>query len=144
MPFEAIDILTLIPQRPPFVAVDTLLYCDKEVTRTAFQVAEKSLFLQGDRLSEAGMVENMAQSCAVRMGYINTYLSHDSIKLGFIASILNMRIHRLPRVGDRIETEILVLQEVFHITKVRATIRLRGEVVAEGEMKIAISDIEKR
>ena len=142
--FEEIDVLTLLPQRPPFVMIDKLLYCDKEVTKTAFQVCENTIFCDNGRLTESGMIENIAQTCAARMGYINLYILKDTVKLGFIGAIRNMEIRRLPQAGETVTTQITVMEEVFKMTLVTAQATVGEELIAASEMKISISDIESK
>ena len=39
------DILSLIPQKPPFVMVDELLFSDDNITRTSFIVTADNVFV---------------------------------------------------------------------------------------------------
>ena len=82
MDFEDIDILTLLPQRPPFIMIDKLLSCDKIITKTRFLVRKDNIFIEQGRLTSSGLIENIAQTCAARMGYINQYIYKENIKLG--------------------------------------------------------------
>jgi predicted hotdog family 3-hydroxylacyl-ACP dehydratase len=144
MKFDEINILELLPQRPPFVMVDVLLYCDRETTRTTLQVREENIFYDRGRLSESGLIENIAQTCAARMGYINKYIYRDTVKLGFIGAIRNMEIQRLPQLGEQIITQIDTLEEIFQMTLVSANITVGEELIASCEMKISITDIESK
>ena len=45
---EKIDVLTLLPQRPPFVMIDQLTHFDEVVTSTRFEVREDHLFMLAD------------------------------------------------------------------------------------------------
>ena len=65
---QTYDILDLIPQRPPMVMVDRLLHCDPVVTETEFTVREENILVENGRMSACGLVENIAQTCAARMG----------------------------------------------------------------------------
>ena len=142
MQFEDIDILKLLPQRPPFVMVDRLLYCDKVVTKTDFLVREDNIFCDNGQLTESGLVENIAQTCASRVGYINLFILKDTVKLGFIGAIRNMEIHRLPKLNELITTQITVVEEVFQMTLVTAQVTIGEELIASSEMKISITDID--
>ena len=42
--FSKYDILELLPQRRPFVMIDSLLYCDTAVTRTSLEVRDDNIF----------------------------------------------------------------------------------------------------
>ena len=135
-----INILELIPQRPPFVMVDRLSHFDRIVTTSEFTVREDSIFLDGDELLPEGLVENIAQTCAARIGYVNL-LNKESVRLGFIGAVRNLSIHKTPKIGETIETTITVKEEIFQMTLVDAEIRLNGNVIVNAEMKIALSDI---
>ena len=136
---DKIDILRLLPQRPPFVMVDRLMHCDPVVTVTELEVRADNLFNDSGSLSVAGVCENIAQTCAARMGYIS-YASGKPVRLGFIGAVNNMSVLRAPVTGETLVTTIEVQQEVFNITLVHATVRIDGQVVAESDLKIALGD----
>jgi predicted hotdog family 3-hydroxylacyl-ACP dehydratase len=144
MQFNEINVLDILPQLPPFVMIDTLLYCDRERTETALQVRKDNIFCDNGHLSESGLIENIAQTCAARMGYINKYICRDTVKLGFIGAIRNMEIFRLPQTGEQLITRIDTLEEIFRMTLVNANIRVGEDLVAACEMKISITDIESK
>ncbi|MDR2847486.1 MAG: pseudouridylate synthase, partial [Bacteroidales bacterium] len=77
-----LDILDLIPQRRPFVMVDKLLHFDMDVTTTAFKILPDNIFVVNDVLTESGIIESIAQTCAARMGYISKYVPHDAEIVG--------------------------------------------------------------
>ena len=135
-----VDILELIPQRPPFIMVDRLLHFDRIVTTAEFAVREDNIFLEGDELQPEGLVENIAQTCAARIGYVNL-MNKESVRLGFIGAVRNLSILGTPKIGETIETTITVKEEIFLMTLVDAEIRLNGSVIVNAEMKIALSDI---
>ena len=141
MEFEKIDILELLPQQPPFVMVDKLLYCDLQTTKTTLTLLADNIFCDGGQLSEAGLVENIAQTCAARMGYINSFINNDSVKIGFIGAIRNQEFLRLPKVGEILITQIETVQEVFQTTLVNATVHIGEELITSCEMKISITDL---
>lgn len=135
-----VDILELIPQRPPFIMVDRLLHFDRIVTTAEFAVREDNIFLEDDELQPEGLVENIAQTCAARIGYVNL-MNKESVRLGFIGAVRNLSILGTPKIGETIETTITVKEEIFQMTLVDAEIRLNGSVIVNAEMKIALSDI---
>lgn len=141
MDFETIDIQEILPQRPPFIMVDKLLYCDLQTTRTALLVRDDNVFCDNGILSEAGIAENIAQTCAARLGYINKYLHNSSIKIGFIGAIRNQEFLRLPHTGETLVTQIETMQEVFRTTLVNAIVHAGNELITSCEMKIALTDI---
>lgn len=138
-----IDVLTLLPQRPPFVMIDRLTHFDETVTTTQLTVRADNLFTKADgHLNPCALVENIAQTCAARMGYINRYIYRQRVRLGYIGGIKNLQVLRTPRVGELLTTSVEVLQEVMRLTLVNATVRVGDEVIVTAEMKIALSDIE--
>ena len=137
--FSKYGILELIPQRPPFVMVDSLIYCDRTITRTQLEVRADNIFNDGGHLSTAGICENIAQTCAARLGYLSL-ASGQPVKLGYIGAISNMQVYRTPVTGETLVTEINVLQEVFNITLVHAVVKCGDELIAQTDLKIALGD----
>ena len=142
MSFEEINILELLPQREPFIAVGSLLHFDMETTITLTKITAESLFVSNGELSSSGVIENIAQTCATRIGYINKYILKKGIQIGFIGAIRKLEIYRLPKVGETIKTTINVVEEVFGMTLVSATIFVGEELIADTEMKIAVKEQE--
>lgn len=141
MEIKDIDILTLIPQRRPFVMVDRLLSFDETESSTDFVVREDNIFCKDGLFLETGIMENIAQTCAARIGYININ-NNESVKIGVIGSIKDLIITKLPKVGSRLLTKVKVLSEVFAITLVEAEVFDNDELVARCEMKISLTDKE--
>jgi len=141
MEFEKINIEDILPQRKPFIMLDALTHFDEVFTRTRFQVKEDNIFVENNQFTASGVIENIAQTCAARMGYINKYLYYDKVKIGFIGSVKDMIINELPKVGDELKTTIEVKSEVFAITLVNAKVEVNDKLIASCEMKISITDI---
>lgn len=137
-----IDVLTLLPQREPFVMIDHLTHCDQVRTTTTLEVREDNLFMEGDQLNPCAVVENIAQTCAARMGYLNKYVFREKVKLGFIGGIKNFCLQRPVVLGETLTTTIEVIEEVMQMILVNACVRVGDETIATAEMKIAQTDIE--
>lgn len=131
------DILTLIPQRPPMVMVDRLLHCDTVVTETELTVSKDNIMVEDGRMSAIGLIENVAQTCAARMGYINL-TSGKEVRVGVIGALRDMTIHSLPEVGSTIKTHIEVSDEVFGMTLAQAESRCGDMLLCSGTIKIAL------
>lgn len=138
--FEQIPIENVIPQRPPFVFVDKLLHYDEQVTRTCYTVPEAGIFVENGRFQTAGLVEHMAQSSAARVGYIARYIQHVPVSIGFIGNVRKLKIYRHPAAGERLETEVVLLQDFFGITLTSVEVCSGGETVATALLKTALSD----
>ena len=136
------DILELLPQRPPFVMVDRLTYDDETSTRSIFTLREGNLFCSGGRMEEAGLIENMAQTCAARMGYrARTEPQSDGmVRVGFIGAIRGITIVRVPLVGEVLTTTVEVKEEIFSTSLVETKVEIGDEVIASGSIKIFLTD----
>lgn len=137
-----IDVQELLPQRPPFVMIDRLVYNDETTTVTEFEVKADNLFAEGDLLNPCALVENIAQTCAVRMGYIDHYINKVHVRLGFIGDVKNLSVLRPAKVGELLVTTIEVVQQVMQVTMVRGTVRVGDEPIVTSTMKIALTDID--
>ena len=133
MELEKIEMTSLIPQRPPFMMVDRILSCDDSDAVTEFMVRQDNILLDENKLSSAGIVENMAQSCAARMGCVNL-LHNRPIKLGYIGEIKNLKIYRQPLLDERLTTEVHILIDVLDMTLASVCTKVGEEVIAEGGM----------
>lgn len=143
MNLNEIDIHELLPQQEPFVMVGKLVSFDKSATVTATVVKESNLFVDNGVMTASGVIENIAQSCAARIGYVNKFLLKKGIQLGFIGAIRNLKLYREPVVGEEIVTTVTTVEEVFGMTLVYATVKVGEEIIAEASMKIALSDVEQ-
>ncbi|MGM9633539.1 MAG: pseudouridylate synthase [Alloprevotella sp.] len=132
-----IPVTELLPQRPPFVMIDCLTGFSETTTETRLTVRDDNVLVQDGRLSVYGLVENIAQTCAARLGYAS-YILHKPVRIGFIGAVRGCKIKRLPLVGETLETRIEVKEEIFGLTLVDAEVRLDGETIAETQMKIAL------
>ncbi|MDR2765240.1 MAG: pseudouridylate synthase [Tannerella sp.] len=138
-----IDITDILPQRPPFILVDRLTYYDPRKAITLYTVREGHFFCADGKLEEAGLVENIAQTGAVRTGYETKYgLQGDGvIRIGLIGAIRKMDIRRAPCVGEQLETTVVVVEDIFSISLVEAKVEIGSEVIATCEMKIFLTEI---
>lgn len=137
---KSIDIHKLLPQQEPFIMIGSMRHFDMEQTISEFTISSDTLFVSGGRLTSSGIIENIAQTCAVRIGFINKYVLQKGIQLGFIGAINDFELYSLPCVGDTITTEILIVEEVFGMLLVTATVKKGDELLAKTKMKIAIKD----
>lgn len=138
---EDIALRELIPQRPPFVMIDKMRSFDMTVTVTQLEVRADNVFCIDGKLTAEGLMENIAQTCAARMGYINL-CNNVAMKIGVIGAVNNFDVFRTPKVGELIVTTIEVIEELFQITMVKAFVRCGDETIAQANMKIALMDID--
>ena len=120
--------------------VDKLVYFDEKTATTSFLVREDNLFVENGRLNACALAENIAQTCAARLGYVNKYILKRGIQIGFIGAVKDMKVIDTPVVGDVLTTTIHVLEQIMGLTLVTAVIRIGDRVVTTAEMKIALAD----
>lgn len=135
---RGIDIHTLLPQQEPFVMVDRLIQIDEKSFATETLVKAENIFVDEGYLSASGLIENIAQTCAARIGFVNKYILQKGIQIGFIGAVRNLEILSLPQVGQTITTKVEVVEEVFGMTLAKATVTCEGETLVTTEMKIAL------
>lgn len=140
---RAIDIHQLLPQQEPFVMISHLVQFDEKRTVTELNVDPDNLFVEDGKLLPEGMIENIAQTCAARIGYVNQFILKKGVQIGYIGSIRNMDVQALPKVGDTITTVVDVLEEVFGMTLAKAEVFVHGKAIVSTEMKIAIKSDEE-
>ncbi len=139
---RSIDIHTLLPQQEPFVMVGTLTHFEMTKVVTELVIPEDNIFVNDGKFSASGLIENMAQTCAARLGYVNKYILLKGIQLGYIGAIRNMQVFDLPKVGDKITTTVNIREEVFGMILADATVECGDKLLVSTEMKIAEKEAE--
>ena len=129
------ELLALLPQRPPMVLVSALLACADDRTVTQFCVPADCILVENGVLSEAGLIENMAQTAAAGAGYGYRQQGQPA-PIGFIAAIRGLRVGALPAVGTTLTTEVHVVNQVLDFSIVRGLVRAGETTFAECELRI--------
>lgn len=124
-----------IPQKHPMVMVDKLIRADGGIVETTFLIREENVLCDNGTFTEAGLVENMAQTAAAGVGS-NAGLSGNEPPVGIIGGIRNLKILRFPVHGDELLTRITVEHEVFDASIVFGEVFLLGELIASCQLKI--------
>lgn len=135
---RTIDIHELLPQQEPFVMVGHLVHFDITRTVTETTIGSENMFVENGQMTASGLIENIAQTCAARIGYVNKYILKKGIQIGFIGAIRNLEVKALPAVGDTIRTTVDVVEEVFGMILANASIECNDVTMVTTEMKIAI------
>ena len=139
---RSIDIHTVLPQQEPFVMVGTLVRFEMTSSTTETVVKEDNIFVDDGYFTPCGMMENIAQTCASRIGFYNKYILGKDVQVGYIGAIRDFIILGKAKVGSMITTTVDVLEEVFGMTLATATVKCNDEVIATGQLKLAVNNIE--
>ncbi|WP_430614486.1 hypothetical protein [Flavobacterium sp. JP2137] len=132
------QIAQLIPQRDPIVMVDTLWSFGQTQVVAGLTVMGNNILADAGVLQEAGLIEHMAQTVALHTGY-DFFCKGLVAPVGYIGSIKEIVIYRLPRVSDKIVSTAHILQEFMGVTLVEVETTLNGEVLAKGQMKTVVA-----
>lgn len=129
----------IIPQRPPIIMVDRMLSCDETEALAEFTVREDNIFLDDGMLSATGIMENMAQSCAARIGCY-CLINNEPIRIGVIGEIRNGEIIRLPKCGETLHTKIRIKGKLFNVSLFEVSVFINEEIIAKAKIKVAMTD----
>lgn len=128
----------LIPQKNPFVMVDTLAeYSEKSIV-SHFKVPADNVLVTQNRFSAPGLIENMAQTIALHTGY-KYYLLKKKAPTGYIGAIKKAEIFKLPQVSETLVTTVEILHDIMGVTLVQAKVECNGSLMASSEMKTALA-----
>lgn len=129
----------IIPQRDPITMIHRLMEQEETFTVCEYDVEEGELFVENGILKSAGLVENIAQTAAGRMGY-HYMLKNEEPPVGFIGAVSRLEIHNHPKVNETIRTVVTVKSQVFNITLISAESFVGEQKLANCEMKIVINE----
>lgn len=134
----------LIPQGPPMIMVDELLEHDDHRSLTGFSIEEDNIFAEAGNFSQAGLIENMAQSAALHTGWmgLQKQVRNEQFRpsIGMIGGIKNFKLYRLPQINTTIQTEIIIQAEVMNALMITGRVLQDKEELASCELKIFIQE----
>jgi len=141
-----IDVQNIIPHRYPFLLVDKVLEVEPGKKAVAIKnVTANEPFFQGHFPGNPIMpgvliVEALAQTACVA----GLTVEENKGKLGVFTGIESMKFRKMVVPGDtlRLEAEFIAFKMGMGKVKVKATVD--GQVAAEGEIKFALVDPNKK
>ena len=139
---RSIDVHTVLPQQDPFVMIGRLVHFEMMTSTTETEISEDNIFVDNGRFSASGMMENIAQTCAARVGFYNKYILHKDVQVGFIGAVRNYVINDLAETGSVITTRVDILEEVFGMTLATAEVSCNGKIIATAEIKLSVRNVE--
>lgn len=129
------DIIKYIPQRNPIVMVHELLEADDDHAVTTLGIEPDNVFVTKEHFSEPGLVENIAQTAAMHVGY-QCSLKNIPIPIGYIAAVKDLKIKSLPKQNTKITTSVKVINKVLDVTVVEGRVEQNGNELCSCEMRI--------
>jgi len=133
------DILNYIPQRPPFVMVDSILSIKEDVVISNFTIPDNNPMVCDDRFQEGGLIENIAQTAAAGVGY-DCIINNKPVILGFIGAVKKLFVYRLPKSGDLLETKAETITKIMNATIIKGTVKCNEILLIECEINIFVNN----
>lgn len=115
--------------------VDQLLSSDENSTVTTFRVTEENVLVARGEFTEAGLMENIAQTAAARAGY-RAMMENEPVAVGYIGAVKNLEVFALPKINEILVTEIKIENHVLDTTIISGTVRRNNIIIAQCEMNI--------
>jgi len=135
--FKGEDIKLIILQREPLIMIDSFHYISDTEAESYFKVTDNNIFFIEGTLSEAGIVEHMAQSASAFEGF--NYLQQSlSIPLGMIGEVRRLYIDYNHIIKDELKTKIQIVDKALGISLFNVSTSIQNQQVAECQMKIFV------
>ncbi|MDF2457032.1 MAG: hydroxymyristoyl-ACP dehydratase [Cytophagaceae bacterium] len=131
-------IVKYLPQRNPFVMVESLWLNNETTTVTSLKIEDSNCLTENGLFTESGLLENMAQTAATRVGYGFIEAGLD-VPVGFITAIKDFKVLAYPKVGDQIYTEAEHVNDVMNFSIVKGRIYVGKQLMAEAEVRVFIN-----
>jgi len=115
--------------------VDRLLHSDEIITRSSFRVTAENVFTDNGQFTEAGLMENIAQTAAARAGYI-ARKENKPVEIGYIGAVKNFEVFGLPETNNELLTEIKIEDNLFNVSMISGKVWCHDKLIAQCEMKV--------
>ena len=128
-------VIKLIPQKHPMVMVDGLISNDDITSVSKLSITKNNIFCADGYFQEPGLIENIAQTAALRSGY-EAMQNREKPVVGFIGSVKRMDIYELPKDDDELRTKVTILNRLMNVLIIKGVVTVDKRLMAEGEMNI--------
>lgn len=115
--------------------VDKMVHADEIRAESSFKILESNVLTANGFFTEAGIIENIAQTSALQAGYLAS-IKNLKTPEGMIGGIKNMEIYFLPKINDTVKTTVTIEHEVMNAKIMTGTVFLNKKIVARCEMKV--------
>ena len=137
MAIKSVKISEIIPQRKPFVFIDSLLQCDDSSAETSYLIKEDSIFTENGEFQTPGLIENIAQSAVAKIGYVARFIENGKVTVGYIGNVHHLKVNRNPEIGETIHTTVIFGENIAGIQLCEAVVRVGNEIIAQSSIKTA-------
>ncbi|KMQ65896.1 ABC transporter permease [Chryseobacterium sp. FH2] len=138
-----INIHNFLPHREPMLMADYILELTKEKVITSFEILQDNIFVHNNEFVEAGLIENLAQTCSSILG--QSFFQDpdtDTKVIGFITNIKKIEIFTLPKVGDKIISKASLISQFENICNIFCETFNHDELLIRAEINLFIQEIK--
>ncbi len=138
-----INIHNFLPHREPMLMTDYILELTKEKVVTSFDILENNIFVHNHEFIEAGLIENLAQTCSSILG--QSFFENpeaDTKVIGFITNIKKIEVFALPKVGDRIISKASLISQFENICQIFCETFNHDELLIRAEINLFIQEVK--
>jgi 3-hydroxymyristoyl/3-hydroxydecanoyl-(acyl carrier protein) dehydratase len=138
-----INIHNFLPHREPMLMADYILELTPEKVITSFEIKEGNIFVHHNEFVEAGLIENVAQTCSSILG--QSFFENpdaDTKVIGFITNIKKIKVFALPKVGDKIISKASLISQYENICNIFCETFLGDELLIRAEINLFIQEVK--
>ncbi len=136
---DLIDVLELIPHRPPMVMIDRLVRCDAASAEATKTFREGEYGVGGGRVEDSLLVECVAQTVAAMQGYAHKQQGGRPSQ-GMLVGIDDFSVHAAASAGVPLTIEVSITHTVGQFRIVSGSVTQQGKLVAQGQVKVFLQE----
>jgi len=138
-----INMHNFLPHREPMLMADYILELTKEKVVTSFEIKEDNIFVHNNELAEAGLIENLAQTCSSILGQsFFENIGADTKVIGFITNIKKIEVFALPKTGDKIISKASLISQYENICNIFCETFSNDELLIRAEINLFIQEVK--
>jgi 3-hydroxyacyl-[acyl-carrier-protein] dehydratase len=140
---DLINIHNFLPHRAPMIMADYILELTKEKVVTSFEIKEDNIFVHNNEFVEAGLIENLAQTCSSIFG--QSFFENpdaDTKVIGFITNIKKIEVFALPKIGDKIISKASLISQYENICNIFCETFNNDELLIRAEINLFIQEVK--
>ncbi|ROH98605.1 ABC transporter permease [Chryseobacterium sp. G0240] len=138
-----INIHNFLPHREPMLMADYILELTQEKVVTSFDIKEDNIFVHNNEFVEAGLIENLAQTCSSILG--QSFFENpeaDTKVIGFITSIKKIEVFALPKAGHTIISRAELVSQFENICKIFCETFHNDQLLIRADINLFIQEIK--
>jgi len=138
-----INIHNFLPHRKPMLMADYILELTPETVITSFEIKPDNIFVLNNEFVEAGLIENVAQTCSSILG--QSFFQNPDVEtkvIGFITNIKKIEIFALPKVGDNIISKASLISQYENICNIFCETFINEKLLIRAEINLFIQELK--